>query len=84
MRTDLMVNEFVYRAVKDRSIVLFESHFRRNFIHVRDVCSAFLHAIRNAQAMRSEVYNVGLSSANITKRQLCERIKAQVGNFRNY
>lgn len=81
MRTDLMVNEFVYRAVKDRSIVLFESHFRRNFIHVRDVCGAFLHAIRNAQAMRGEVYNVGLSSANITKRQLCERIRAQVGNF---
>lgn len=81
MRTDLMVNEFVYRALNDRAIVLFESHFRRNFIHVRDVCKAFLHAISHAGSMRGEVYNVGLSSANLTKKQLCERIKLQLPAF---
>lgn len=81
MRTDLMVNEFVYKALIDRSIVLFESHFRRNFIHVRDVCLAFVHAIENSNTMRGEVYNLGLSSANYTKKQLCIKIKEQINNF---
>ena len=75
MRIDLLVNDFVWRAHKDGSIVLFESHFRRNFIHVRDVAKAFVHAIDNASKMRGEVYNLGLSSANFTKMQLCEEIK---------
>jgi nucleoside-diphosphate-sugar epimerase len=81
MRTDLMVNEFVYRALKDRVIVLFEANFRRNFIHVRDVCSAFIYAIENEGLMRSNVYNLGLSSANLTKKQLCEKIKLKIPNF---
>jgi nucleoside-diphosphate-sugar epimerase len=76
-----MVNEFVYKALIDRSIVLFESHFRRNFIHVRDVCLAFVHAIENSNTMRGEVYNLGLSSANYTKKQLCIKIKEQINNF---
>lgn len=81
MRTDLMVNEFVYRACKDKCIVLFESHFRRNFIHIRDVCHAFIHAIENSDKMSGEVYNLGLSSANLTKKQLCQKIKEQIPNF---
>ena len=75
MRLDLMVNEFVYRAFKDGCIILFEGHFRRNFIHVRDVAGAFIHAIENKNVMRGEVYNLGLSSANLTKIELCGRIK---------
>lgn len=75
MRTDLLVNDFVLRAYKDKSIVLFESHFRRNFIHVRDVARAFIHCIENKNAMRGEIYNLGLSSANLTKLQLCNKIK---------
>lgn len=75
MRIDLMVNDFVWRAYKDNSIVLFESHFRRNFIHVRDVCAAFVHGIENHDKMRGNVYNVGLSTANLTKLELCEKIK---------
>lgn len=75
MRIDLLVNDFVWRAHKDGSIVLFESHFRRNFIHVRDVAKAFLHAIENHSSMRGNVYNLGLSSANLTKLQLCNQIK---------
>ena len=74
MRLDLMVNDFVYRAVRDRAITLFEPHFRRNFLHVRDAARAFLHALEHCDAMRGEAYNVGDSRVNITKAQLCERI----------
>ena len=81
MRIDLLVNDFVYRAVHDRFIILFESHFKRNYIHIRDVARAFLHAIKNRDDMKGEVYNVGLSEANLTKRELCERIQKQVPNF---
>ena len=78
MRMDLLVNDFVYRAVNDRSLVLFEEHFRRNYIHVRDVAKAFLYGIENYERMKGEAYNVGLSSANLTKRQLAEKIKEYV------
>ena len=81
MRTDLLVNDFVYRSVKDRALVLFEEHFRRNYIHVRDVASAFLFGIKNFERMNGQPYNVGLSSANLTKRQLAEKIKKQVPNL---
>jgi nucleoside-diphosphate-sugar epimerase len=78
MRMDLLVNDFVYRAVKDRSIVLFEESFRRNYVHVRDVSRAFIFALENIDRIAREPYNVGLSSANLTKRQLCEKIKEHV------
>jgi len=78
MRVDLLVNDFVYSAVKDRSLVLFEEHFRRNYIHVRDVAKAFLFGIENYDKMKSEPYNVGLSTANLTKRQLAEKIREYV------
>ena len=81
MRIDLLVNDFVYRAVKDGFIVLYESHFKRNYIHIRDVSSVFIHAINNFENMKGEIYNVGLSSANISKLELCERIKLQIKNF---
>ena len=81
MRTDLLVNDFVYRAVTDRSVVLFEAHFIRNYIHVRDVARAFTHAIENFPAMRGQVYNVGLSDANLSKAQLCERIQRHIPDF---
>lgn len=78
MRLDLLVNDFTYRAYKDRFIILFEAHFRRNYIHVRDVAKAFLFGINNYDRMKGEPFNVGLSSANLTKRQLCEKIKEYV------
>ena len=78
MRMDLLVNDFVCRAVKDKAIVLFEEHFRRNYIHVRDVSKAFLFGIENYEKMKGEPYNVGLSSANLTKGQLAEKIKEYV------
>ena len=81
MRTDLLVNDFVYRSVRDRALVLFEEHFSRNYIHVRDVASAFLFGIKNFERMNGQPYNVGLSSANLTKRQLAEKIKKQVPNL---
>ena len=81
MRTDLLVNDFVYRAVHEKAVLLFESHFKRNYIHVRDVCKAFLHSITNFQKMRSQIYNVGLCSANLSKKQLCEHIQKQIPSF---
>jgi len=81
MRLDLLVNDFTYRAVNDSALVLFESHFKRNYIHVRDIASAFLHAINNYQTMIGEVYNVGLSNANVSKWELCEIIQKQLPNF---
>lgn len=84
MRLDLMVNEFVWRAVHDRAVVLFESHFRRNLVHIRDVVAAFLHAIDNYDTMNGQAFNCGLSSANMTKRQLAEKIKEHVPVFEIY
>ena len=81
MRIDLLVNDFVYRAVTDRFVVLFEAHFKRNYIHIRDVARAFLHAIDKFAEMRGGPYNVGLSDANLSKAELCERIKRQVPDF---
>ncbi|MGE4279561.1 MAG: NAD-dependent epimerase/dehydratase family protein [Magnetospirillum sp.] len=81
MRIDLLVNDFVYRAVYDRFVVLFESHFKRNYIHVRDVTRAFLHGIDNFDTMKNEPYNVGLSDANLSKFELCERIKGHLTDF---
>jgi nucleoside-diphosphate-sugar epimerase len=81
MRLDLLVNDFTYRAVTDHYLVLFESHFKRNYIHVRDVAKAFLHCINKFDAIKNEPYNVGLSDANLSKWELCEEIKKQVPNF---
>lgn len=80
-RLDLLVNDFVYRAVNDRFVVLFEAHFKRNYIHIRDVAWAFIHAMNNFEAMKNEPYNVGLSDANLSKMELCEEIKKQIPNF---
>jgi nucleoside-diphosphate-sugar epimerase len=81
MRIDLLVNDFVYRAVTDRVVVLFEAHFKRNYIHIRDVARAFMHAIENFDEMKGRPFNVGLSDANLSKAELCERIKAHVPGF---
>lgn len=81
MRIDLLVNDFTYRAVYDRFIVLFESSFKRNYIHVRDVTRAFKHGISNFEQMKGEIYNVGLSDANISKKELCDRIKKYCPEF---
>lgn len=81
MRMDLLVNDFTYRAFKDRCITLFEDHFRRNYIHIRDVAKAFLYGVDHYDVMKGQAYNVGLSSANLTKRQLAEKIKEHVPSF---
>jgi nucleoside-diphosphate-sugar epimerase len=81
MRMDLLVNDFTYRAVNDRFIVIFEGNFKRNYIHVRDVTRAFIHSIENFESMKNEPYNVGLSEANLSKLELCEEIKKFVPEF---
>jgi nucleoside-diphosphate-sugar epimerase len=81
MRLDLLVNDFVYRAVTDRSVVIFEGHFKRNYIHIRDVVRAFIHSIRNFETMKGKPYNVGLEDANLSKLELCEIIRGFVPGF---
>lgn len=81
MRLDLLVNDFTWQAFNQKPITLFEPHFKRNYIHVKDVCRAFVHGLNNFSSMRGEVYNVGLSDANISKRELCDLIKQEIPGF---
>jgi len=81
MRIDLLVNDFVHRAVTDRAVVIFEGHFKRNYIHIRDVARVFIHGIRNYEAMRGRPYNVGLDEANLSKLELCAKIREHVPGF---
>jgi len=83
MRIDLLVNDFVYRAVHDRAVLIFEGHFKRNYIHIRDVARVFLHGIRHFSAMQGKPYNVGLEEANLSKLELCAKIKQHLPQF-NY
>lgn len=81
MRLDLLVNDFTYRAVTDRCVVLFEPHFKRNYLHVRDAGRAFIHTLNNYEQMKGRPYNVGLSDANLSKLELCEAIKKHIPEF---
>jgi nucleoside-diphosphate-sugar epimerase len=81
MRTDLLVNDFVYRAVSDRAVVVFEGHFKRNYIHVRDIARVFAHGIERFDKMKGKAYNVGLEDANLSKLELCAAIKKLVPGF---
>ena len=81
MRLDLLVNDFTYRALIDRTVVLFEANFKRNYLHVRDASKAFLHTIDNYSKMVGEPFNVGLSDANLSKKELCESIKKEIPEF---
>ncbi|MCH8342460.1 MAG: NAD(P)-dependent oxidoreductase [Planctomycetes bacterium] len=81
MRIDLLVNDFVYRAVIDRTVVVFQGHAKRNYIHIRDVARAFVHAMSNFESMQGEPYNVGLSDANLSKLELCAKIKKHIPAF---
>ena len=81
MRTDLLVNDFVYRAVKDRFIVIFEGHFKRNYIHIQDVANVFLHSLLNFDVMKGKAFNVGLDDANLSKIELAKTIQKFVRDF---
>ena len=78
MRTDLLVNNFVFKAMRDKKLTIYEPNFRRNFIHIDDVVNGILYSIKNFNRLRSNVYNLGLSSANITKHMLAQRIKKKL------
>lgn len=81
MRIDLLVNDFVHRAVTDRAVVVFEGHFKRNYIHIQDVASVFSFALANFEKMKGKAYNVGLEDANLSKLELCAVIKRHVPSF---
>jgi nucleoside-diphosphate-sugar epimerase len=81
MRTDLLVNDFTYKAITDKYIVVFEKSFKRNFIHIQDVANVFLFMLKNYDKYKGEIFNVGLSSANLSKQELLEKIQEHVKNF---
>ena len=81
MRMDLLVNDFVYRAVYDRTAVIFEGNFKRNYIHIRDAAGAFIFAMEHFDDMKGRAYNCGLSSANLSKLELCAKIKEHIPEF---
>jgi nucleoside-diphosphate-sugar epimerase len=81
MRTDLLVNDFTYKAITDKYIVVFEKAFRRNFIHIEDVANAFLFMLENYDTYKGEIFNVGLSEANLSKQELLEKIQTHVKDF---
>lgn len=81
MRLDLLVNDFVYRAMTDRTVVIFEGHFKRNYIHVQDVARAFLHGLERFEGMQDKPYNVGLEDANLSKLELCAEIRKILPGF---
>lgn len=81
MRLDLLVNDFTYRAVNDRFVVLFEAHFKRNYLHVRDAARAFIHTLNHYDKMKGSPYNVGLSDANLSKFELCQAIQKHIPQF---
>jgi len=82
MRTDLLVNYMVYESVKKKRLEIFEAHFRRNFIHIRDVVAGMIFAIDNFVHLKNNIYNLGLSNANITKYQLVKMIKKNIRNLK--
>jgi len=81
MRDDLLVNTFVMKAVSDGYIILYEADNKRNYVHIQDVAACFECCIRNFEAMKNKPYNLGLDSANLSKRELAEKVKEHAGKF---
>ena len=81
MRLDLLVNDFVYRAMNDSAVVIFEGHFKRNYVHIQDVVRAFMHGLDNFERMKGKPYNAGLDDANLSKLELCAVIKKHLPKF---
>ena len=81
MRTDLLVNDFVYKSVVDGYLVLFEAHFKRNYIHVQDIARTFQFIIENYEKCKGQAFNVGLSTANLSKLELAEKIKSHISSL---
>ena len=82
MRTDLLVNNFVFKAIRDQKLLIYEPHFRRNYIHINDVVQGILYSIKNFNRLKANVYNLGLSSANLTKYNLAKKIKKQISSLK--
>ncbi len=82
MRTDLLVNNFVFKAIRDQKLLIYEPHFRRNYIHINDVVRGILYSIKNFNRLRANVYNLGLSSANLTKYSLAKKIKKKISSLK--
>lgn len=81
MRLDLLVNYFVNEALKSKKLTIFEGHFRRNYVHIKDVISVFLFAIKNFENLKSNIFNFGLEDANLSKLQLAKKIQEYIKDF---
>ena len=81
MRLDLLVNDFTYRAFNDKFLILFESNFKRNYVHIKDVTDVFFYEIKNFENIKNQIFNVGFSEANISKFDLCNLIKNHISDF---
>lgn len=84
LRLDLLVNDFCYRAAKLKSVIVYESHFKRTFIHVRDIGKSFLFAIDNYERMKDQVFNVGSNTMNFTKAEIAYKIKERVDFYLHF
>lgn len=84
LRLDLLINDFVYKALYEGYLVIYESHFKRTFIHVSDMARAFLFAIKNADKMKGEAYNVGSEEMNLSKQEICEKIRSKTNCHVHY
>ena len=82
MRVDLLVNNFTYIAVKKKFLLLYEPHFRRNYVHLLDVVGGIKFAIKNFSDLKGNIFNLGLSEANLTKEQLCKKIQSIIDDFK--
>jgi len=82
MRTDLLVNNFVFKAIRDKKLLIYEPHFRRNYIHISDVVAGIIYSIKNFNRLKANVYNLGLSSANLTKYNLAKKIKKKISSLK--
>lgn len=83
-RLDLLPNDFTYRAVKEKTLIVYEKNFMRTFIHVRDMARAFIHALDNFNEMKNETYNVGDEGQNVKKEQICLIIKKHVDYYLHF
>ena len=84
LRLDLLVNDFVYKAVCEKTLIVYEKHFKRTFIHVRDMAHSFIFAFQNYERMRGETYNVGDDSMNYSKEEICKAIKNKLDFFLHF
>ena len=78
MRLDLLINDFVYQAIHNNQLILYEGHFRRTFIHVKDIIGSIIFSLENSNQMKGQTYNVGTNTCNYTKLEIAKLIQTKI------